>query len=388
MRSLRSQLRALARGLVVAGGLGSLSLGSGGCVAQPPRTPLTPDAVAMIVDAERAHVPVDDPSVMDEPMRRAMDEQVGRGGSQRERMERLRLWLHAGARPFVHEPTLTTDARTAFRDRRGGCMTHAVLFVTLARYLGVEAYYVHALSARTFADRGDSLVAMTHVAVGYIDGSVESVIDAWLPVDDWRLVRYEAIDDTSALALHASNLAVEDLRAGRLAQAEKRLRFLAAHAKNVAEVRSNLAAVLVRQKRYDEALAVVRAGIARFPQFKPLYTNGFLAATGAGDDVLAEELAARARAIVDDDPIFLVARGVSDFERGRYAQAVRSFERARSDKSDSIVIQAWLVRAYLATGDVERGLAVLEQAWRAAPNDPRLARLVEEHPALQRDPGR
>ena len=135
------------------------------CLPQPPRSPLTPDAVALLVDAERSGLALADPSAMDSEMRRAMDEDVGRGGSPRERVDRLRRWLHDGDKAFVHDPTLTVDARTAFRDRRGGCMAHAILFITLARYLGVEAYYVHALTAREFADRGEGLVAMTHVAI-------------------------------------------------------------------------------------------------------------------------------------------------------------------------------------------------------------------------------
>ncbi|HSO36177.1 MAG TPA: tetratricopeptide repeat protein [Labilithrix sp.] len=352
------------------------------CLPQQPRTPLTSDAVALLVDAKRAGIAIEDPSVMDSEMRRAMDEDVGRGGSPRERIERLTRWLHGGDHAFVHDPTLTVDARTSFRERRGGCMAHAILFVTLARYLGVEAYYVHALTAREFADRGEGLVAMTHVAVGYEDASVDRVVDVWIPVDDWRLVRYARIDDTSALALYYSNLAVEDMRGGRLADAERLLRFLSARSKEVAETSSNLAAVLVRQRRFAEALVVVREAIARFPSFKPLYTNGYLAAVGAGDEPLAEELAARGRELIDDDPIFLVARGVSDYERGRFAQAVKSFERARSDKKDSVVIHAWLVRAYVAAGDARSGAQAFERAWSLAPNDPRLARLAEEHPEL------
>jgi tetratricopeptide (TPR) repeat protein len=353
------------------------------CVPQQPRTPLTPDAVALLVDARRSGVALNDPSTMDGAMAQAMDEEVGRGGSEKERIDRLRRWLHDGDKAFVHDPTLTVDARTAFRNRRGGCMAHAVLFVTLARYLGVEAYYVHALTAREFADRGEGLVAMTHVAIGYVDASVDRVVDVWMPVDDWRLVRYERIDDASALALYYSNLAVEAMRAGRLTEAEKLLRFLSKHAKEVPEIRSNLAAVLVRQKRFADALLVVHVAIERFPQFKPLYTNGFLAAVGAGDEKLAEELAAKARELVEVDPIFLVARGVSDYERGRFEQAAKSFERARSDKSDSVVIHAWLVRAYVAAGDARSGVAAFERAWKVAPNDPRLARLAEEHPELR-----
>lgn len=92
------------------------------CAPQQPRTPLTSDAVALLVDAQRGGIPIHDPSVTDADMRRAMDDEVGRRGSPRERIERLRRWLHDGDRAFVHDPSLTVDARTSFRERRGGCM--------------------------------------------------------------------------------------------------------------------------------------------------------------------------------------------------------------------------------------------------------------------------
>lgn len=364
--------------LVAVIGLAALA----GCTPEPSRSPLTPTAVAFLVDAERADLKLDDPSIMDDEMRRAMDEEVGRGGTAKQRVEHLRDWLHYGKRPFVHDPTLTTDARTAFHARRGGCMAHAILFTTLARYLGVQAYYVHAVSAREYADSGEGMVAMTHVAVGFNDGPNERVLDMWTPFSDFKMVRYEPIDDTSALALYYSNVAVDDLHHGRLAKAEKLLRFLDDRS-DVAEVGSNLTAVLVREHRYDDALATARQTMARFPTFKPLYTNGYLAAIGTGDDALAETFASKSREILENDPIFLVARGVSEYEHGRFEQAVRSFERARDDKDDSVVIHAWLVRAYLAAGNARSGQEALDRAMALSPNDPRLARLVEEHPELR-----
>lgn len=354
-----------------------------GCAAQTPRAALAPDAVALFLDAERAGVSIEDPTIIDASTKRALDEQVGRGGTPTERVTRLRRWLHEGANAFHHDPTLTIDARSALRERRGGCMTHAILFVTLARHLGIEAYYVHALTAREFADRDDGLVAMTHVAIGFEDGGAEHVLDVWMPVDDWRLVRYKRIADSTALALYYSNLAVEDLRAGRLRRAERQLRFLAAKTPDVAEVWSNLVAVLVRARRYSDALAVVRQGLERFPLCKPLYTNGYLAAIGAGNEALANELVLKGRDVVEADPIFVFARGVQDYERGHYAEAARWFEQARAEKSDSVVIELWLVRAYVAAGDSQRGVAAFERARHLAPNDPRLERLVQQTPELR-----
>jgi tetratricopeptide (TPR) repeat protein len=360
-----------------------LLLVGSGCMMQPSRNPLGPDAVALLVDAQHEDVVLPDPSLMDASMRSAMDVHVGRSGTPTERVDRLRRWLHGGDSPFVHDPRLTVDARTAFRLRRGGCMTHAILFVTLARYLGVEAYYVHARAPHEFADSGEELVAFTHIAVAYDDGSETRVVDVWMPVDDWRVVRYDRVDDASALALYYSNKAVEDLTGAHLAAAALTLRFLSEHARDVPEVWSNFIAVLTRQKRFAEALDVVGQAVARFPRFKPIYTNAFLAAVGAFDDALALRFAATARTLDEEDPAFLVARGVTDYERGRFVEAARSFERARQDKGDSVVIHTWLVRAYVAAGDARSGVSAYERARKAAPNDPRLARLASEFPELQ-----
>jgi tetratricopeptide (TPR) repeat protein len=331
--------------------------------------------------AARDGVALADPAVMDASMRRTIDLEIGRGGSPTERIERIRSWLHEGAHPFAHDPALTTDVLTAFKTRRGGCMTHAILFVTIARYLGVPAYYVHARTAHQFAERGDELIAMTHVAIGYDDAAIDHVVDIWTPLADFRIARYERIDDSAALALYYSNRAVGDLTSGHLAQAEKLLRFLSRPAWGGAEVYNNLAAILLRQKRFDDALAVARVAIARFPDFKPLYTNGYLAALGTGNEPLAETFASRGRDLLDNDPIFLVARGISEYERGHYAKSAKAFERARAAKHHSSIIHAWLVRAYVAAGD-SRSNSAFEEAWQTTPNDPRLERLAHEHPSL------
>lgn len=341
-----------------------------------------PDGLAFLAEAEREGIAIEDPTRLDEAMDREVNAAIGGHGVPTERMTRLYHWLHGGERAFVHQPGVTSSAGAAFRSHRGDCMTHALLFVTLARALGVEAYYVRALTARQFADREDGVVAMTHVAVGFDDGGESHVVDVWTPVDGWGLARYERIDDTSALALYASNRAVADLHGPKLATATRTLAFLARRAPDVPEVHTNLVALLLRERRNEEALAVAQAALVRFPRFKPLYTNAWVAAMEAGQPETANAIEARGRALRDADPVFLFAHGVTDFGRGNYGDAARTFERALAQADDSIVIRAWLVRACIAAGDRTRGAEVFGHAWARAPNDARLKKLLAEHAEL------
>jgi tetratricopeptide (TPR) repeat protein len=355
-----------------------------GCAQTVARPALDVGAASMLARAAKDEALVlEDPSARNAAMERALDAEVGRDGMPRERMDRLRRWLHGGSHAFHHQPGLTIPAARAFDERRGDCMTHAVLFVTMARYLGVDAYYVHATTARQFVEQGDELVATTHVAVGFAEGAEQHVVDVWTAVDGWRLATYRRIDDAAAIALYHGNLAALDMREGRLDHAERVLGFLAKSVPDVVEVQSNLAAALLRQRRYREALSVVEGALARFPTFKPLYTNGYVAAASLGDEALAAELERRGRALAEQDPIFVFARGVSSFERARYEDAAAAFEQALSAQSGSVLIQAWLVRAHLAAGHVERGVEAFARARRLAPEDARLKALALHYPELR-----
>jgi len=81
-------------------------------------------------------------------------------------------------------------------------------------------------------------------------------------------------------------------RAGPLAV----LTYLVEKTPGLPEVHNNLAAVLMRDGKSREAMAVLQPALRRFPDFVPLYVNGSLAAQRLGDEALSLELAEKARA--------------------------------------------------------------------------------------------
>lgn len=250
-------------------------------------------ATTMVAAAQRAGVPLDDPSILDEAIEQEVEDAVGREGTASARMDRLLRFLHDGPRGIRYEAGATLSANEAYRQRRGDCMAHATLLVALARHLGVDAYYVHGTAPPSYRPDGeaaDRVEATTHVTVGFDEGGSPRRVDVWGTLGEERIAEYVPLDDGSALALYHSNRAVEALHQGRVVDAERTLRFLAFHAPMVEEVAGNLAAVLVQQKKYREALDFVVATLPRFPHAHALFTNGYVAAKALGEDAVATQL--------------------------------------------------------------------------------------------------
>lgn len=352
-------------------GLLGLALGLWACGAPPPAASPSP---SLLRDAHRASLELPDPMELPDEVAREVGEEVGTSGDAELRLLRLASLLraHHGV-PFTYAPHETLTARRAYALRRGDCMSFTLLFIALARQLGLPAYVVHVTRLRSYYERGGISFVSSHVAAGYGHGPGAVVLDFSDTIDDYRLSLYEAIDDDAARALFFNNMAVDALLAGRLEEAERLLSFLSAEVPELPELPTNLGVVLNRLGRHDEAREVLGRAIDRFPLYKPLYTNAMEAARRSGRPDEAEAIAARGRAIEEDDPHFHFAHGLALFEARRYAEAVEALEAAR-EGPPSAELLGWLARAYAATGDRARADAVLAEAKRAFPGAPALTR--------------
>jgi tetratricopeptide (TPR) repeat protein len=132
--------------------------------------------------------------------------------------DRLRA-LHAaltepapGAIAEITAPTPT--ATEAFRDRRADCVGFALLLVSMAREVGVDARFVLTPAAAEIDDEGSLRVRTLHLAVLLAD----RVFDLG---GEGRLQPgvQHAIADRTALALYHSNQGVQALAADRVGRA-------------------------------------------------------------------------------------------------------------------------------------------------------------------------
>jgi tetratricopeptide (TPR) repeat protein len=224
----------------------------------------------------------------------------------------------------------------------------------------------------------------SHVAVGYGSGPSAVVVDFTKSTTDWKLAIYRAVDDATAAALYFNNIAVDAMMNGRLDEAERMLRFLIEKQPEVEETYNNLGVVLNRKAKYNEALLVLQTGMKAFPAYKPLYTNGLVAARGAKRADLEKDFEQRGHEIEDRNPYFLFARGMSFYQSGELDRAAEELGRAARMKPDSAVIFAWLARAYLTAGRIDEGRDAAGEVRRLAPDSSVLRDLEAEFPALRR----
>lgn len=309
------------------------------------------------------------PLTLDDDARELLLRQVGRTGTELERLQRLNLWLRGTHGLGFRYQTATRTAQEAFATAQGDCLSYAHLFVAAARLLGVPANYSRIRQAQDTEDRDDGqLVVVSHVAALYNDYRVTVLVE--LSGRTSGLVSdYQGIGDDEAFALHLSNLAMEQLARGEAAAAERVLRLLVTDAPALPELRSNLGAVLLRRGKHAEALAVLRAALERFPDFLPLFVNASQAARELGDTAQADALAERARTSASD-PFLLLVRGAFLLDRGRPGPALPLLEKAARARPERALFQAWLAKAQLATGDLARARQSLALAQAADPRHP------------------
>jgi tetratricopeptide (TPR) repeat protein len=323
-----------------------------------------------------------DPLELTDEMRERVEVAIGRQGTERQRMEKLNRWLREPTGlGFTYDATSTLSAREAWQKRSGDCLSFAHLFNALARHSGVPVKYVRYREAQGFEERTGQFTVVTHVASLYADYKVNILVELTGRPPSWRSSDYEVISDGEALALHGSNLAMEELAQGRVAQARRWLEALAKEAPFLPEVANNLAVVLMRQGQNADALALLERTIQHAPQFVPLYVNAAIAARQSGQPAVAERYAEAARSSWTD-PFLPFVRGTWLYEQGKFAAAVKLFERANSLKPRSVLFLAWLARARLGAGDVAGGRAAFAEAVAANPLHPVLEEFHRLHPAL------
>lgn len=364
------------------GWLAPVCLCLGACVSggAAPREATGPELVAA---ARASGLALDDPMEITIEMRREIERAVAMGTSARSRLQQLAEHLLDRGGGFKEVQGLSLPVKRAYEERRGDCITYAMLFVALSRQLGLRTHFVHASEVLTYQERGSSLYAASHIAVGYPDPPDDIIIDFNQEYDEWRLLDYHRIDDAAAVALYFNNIAVYAMMAGRADEAEALLRFLIERHPDLAELHNNIIVVHLRKKNFDAALAAAHRGMARFPRYMPFFTNAIQAAHGAGQAAVARELEQRAKLIVGNDALFIFAQGLQHYQRAEYAIAAEHFDRAAAKRRDSIVMLAWRVRAHFAAGQAGAGREAFAVARKRAPNDPRVRDLVAQFPELR-----
>ncbi|MEW5765467.1 MAG: tetratricopeptide repeat protein [Acidobacteriota bacterium] len=367
----------------------AILLGLAACAPKQPVKPMLTVA-ELLKDGESSGLNLGNPFELNDAIRLEVEKEVGFGGTPVDRLRRtIRFLNDRGYLNFRYEDNLSLTAVQAFEQKKGDCLSYTNLFMGISRHLKIPAYFVHVSEARNYYEREGIFFVSTHMAVGYGGGAIglgsspyTVIVDFTEESSDWRLWLYESIDDATAVALFYNNIAVDRMLGGDIAGAESIVRFLVSKRPGMKELQNNLGVILMRQGRFEEALALLQAAIEKFPTYQPLYTNAVQAARGARRPEVAQSILEMGRKIAQEDPFFLFNEGVNAFHEGDYVLAESRFKAAIKRQSNNPFLFAWLSRVLLASGKEEEGVEAFRKAQEMAPNHRLIRSLRDDYPVL------
>jgi len=120
-----------------------------------------------------------------------------------------------------YDSNATLTATGTFEARAGNCMSFTILFVAMARHIGLDAYFKEVSEVISWDRRGEVIVRNQHMIVEVEIENGHKVVD-FLPEAEKRYRAVRRISDERALAHYYNNLGVEALAVN---EPQRALRF-------------------------------------------------------------------------------------------------------------------------------------------------------------------
>ena len=249
----------------------------------------------------------------------------------------------------------------SFAQRRVNCLSFTMMFVAMARAVGIPAYAQASEDALAMRMQDGTLYRATHVNAGVvIDGVRHSVDVGWRGVAAGRDPR--RISDAQTVALLHNNHAVELLLQGEHAAAADAIEAALALNGSSATIWSNAGVVHARSGRRGEAERAYLRAVSLQRDHIGALSNlvGFFRTSG--DPARAatyEQRLQRAQAL---DPFSQFLIGQSRAEAGVPAEAITHYRRAIRMLPQEPQFHRSLAEAYQALGDMAAAARSRERA--------------------------
>jgi tetratricopeptide (TPR) repeat protein len=332
------------------------------CAAGSPVRKLayTPDALRREV-AERvphlAPAQVVVPHAVPEPLVARVRRQAGRGTSHERALRLVDILTNPDELGLVYDPLVTYTAEETLDRGRGSCLSLASLLLGLARGIGLDAYYLHAINRDfEFWDDGGFRVYAGHVAVAIRTTEGFTALDFAGDLHGHR--RFVRIDDVTAVAHFYNNRGYQIIHDAQKAGSPI---------------------------PWPDVLERFEAAAFASPTLAAAWNNVGIAYGRLGDARKAERCfrVAISREAHQAAPHANLGRLL--LARGAVAEAVDAYREAARLASRSALAHYKLARALHAAGDAAAARAAARRALNLG--DPRGARELLERLSREEDPG-
>ncbi len=262
---------------------------------------------------------------------------------------------------ITYEDTGTKTAVETFRSKSGNCLSFTILFVAMARHIGLDAYFQEVSEVMSWDRRGDVVLRNQHMFVEVEVENAHVQVD-FLPGGEKRYRSVRRISEERALAHYYNNLGADILAAGdaelALAYFEKSLAAdeTFGHAwTNQGVAHRRLGHFEQAEASHQRALAIDRGNPTAATNLASLYLSAGLAEQ-------AEPLLAQADDYLRRNPFHRFQLGMRSLHEGDLPTAIGHFREAIRRSPEEPEFHTALSDAYARSGDPEKARQSLERA--------------------------
>lgn len=329
--------------------------------APMPTTSTTSTATAVPTEAEVMAVPAELREVV-------MERVAAPGGSRDDRLDRLAAYVFDDdGLDLQYDNEMTRTVAEVYRDRKANCLSFTLLFVALAREVGLEAQVQEVGEVLAWYQDEGVIYNANHVNVGVRTGTQWQVVDVDTNILAARN-RPRNIDDRRAMAHFHNNRGAELMAAGD-PRAHALLQAALADDPDFVPAWNNLGVLLLRGGDVHGAEFAYMTALRRNGEHAATLSNLVTLYRRSGDERLQRRFEWRLDKVQRTDPFHQFMLALECENDGDYRCAVARYKRAIRLQGDEHQFHFGLARAYFLAGDLGRAQRELGRAYTLGGNE-------------------
>lgn len=296
-------------------------------------------------------------------LKQYVDSHIDRSWAPQRRLRGLRKMLFGSENLNIqYDSTKTRTAIETFETKLGNCLSMTNLFISAARYMGLDAHYQVVAVKPSWGKSGATMINNEHInAVGKINNGMSYSID-FLPEVFYNEPKAYSISDREALGRYYSNLGAEYIINGKPILALPYLRTAISVYPSLADGWNNLGAAQRRlgnddlsEFSYLRAVQLDNKHYTAMSNLARLYEK-------RGERRMASYYLKRVEKFRAQNPYYLYDRAHSAFEKRDYRAALRNLKKAILRKDNEPDFYVALAKLYRHMGDLRKSEASMAKA--------------------------
>jgi len=256
----------------------------------------------------------------------------------------------------------TRNAREAFADRSGNCLSLIIMTAAFAKALNMPVWFQEVNLEETWSRRGDIQFFIGHVNValgkrqsemGIGHARIDTMVIDFLPPQELKGLPVKQISEETVVAMYMNNRAAETFAKGELDQAYWWARGAIVADPKFASTYNTLGVIYRRKGNPDAARVAFDLALERDPDNPRMMSNLVPVLHDVGRQAEADALARKLERIEPDPPFAYFVRGQKAMQEGHYYLAREYFAREIARAPYYHEFHYWLGVAYANLGEPE-----------------------------------